>query len=227
MCHICRPHPWHREHNRQGVGTPVHWLRRSLTAYNSGSVTPSDAGGRWRIIMVFPAAIPVCRTAHWGLLGKKSTCYAGYLIVKVQALAASKTVNASQITEDGFQIWLIFFLYVGQHVEKCRCFFRSKIPWLRMNRWINVYFTMTAGRASYLVCKRQDFHIVANRSATGAKTHNQIIDFHFFCSGKEYLYNLAASFWRIYRWLTSYWRGSDFRLSRYGAKTLPLIFIFL
>ena len=115
--------------------------------------------------------------------------------------------------------------YAGEPVEKCRCFFLGKIPWLRMNRWINVYSTMTTGRASYLVCKRQDFHIVANRSATGAKTHNQIIDFHFFCSGKEYLYNLAASFWRIYRWLTSYWRGSDFRLSRYGAKTLPLIFI--
>ena len=66
------------------LAAAVHWLRRSLTAYNSGSVTPSDAGGSWRIIMVFPAAILVCRTAHWGLRGKERTCYAGYSVVKVQ-----------------------------------------------------------------------------------------------------------------------------------------------
>ena len=66
LCHICRPHPWHREHNRQGVGTPVHWLRRSLTAYNSGSVTPSDAGGSWRIIVAFPlAAYGYAKTTQW------------------------------------------------------------------------------------------------------------------------------------------------------------------
>ena len=54
MCHICRPHPWHREHNRQGVGTPVHWLCHDLTDSNRSAVTPSDAGGRWRIIVIFP-----------------------------------------------------------------------------------------------------------------------------------------------------------------------------
>ncbi|MGG6497356.1 UNVERIFIED_CONTAM: hypothetical protein NY603_30990, partial [Bacteroidetes bacterium 56_B9] len=58
-------------------------LRRSLTAYNSGSVTPSDAGGRWRIIVAFPAAIVVSQTSPSGLPEKERTCYAGYSVVKV------------------------------------------------------------------------------------------------------------------------------------------------
>ena len=45
-------------------------LCHDLTDSNRSAVTPSDAGGRWRIIMVFPTEILVCRTAHGGLLGK-------------------------------------------------------------------------------------------------------------------------------------------------------------
>ena len=76
----------------------------------------------------------VSQTSPPGLPGKERTCYAGYSVVKVQTSTGLEPVNASQITEDGFQIYFIFFLYVGEYVEKCRCFFRGKIPWLRMNR---------------------------------------------------------------------------------------------
>ena len=117
--------------------------------------------------------------------------------------------------------------YAGEPVEKCRYFFLGKIPWLRMNRWINVYSTMTTMGSSYLVCKRQDFHIVANRSATGAKTRNQIIDFHFFSSGKEYLYNLAASLWRIYRYSPPIGVALILNYHAMGQKPCPLFFIFI
>ncbi|MFQ7170559.1 MAG: hypothetical protein ACLRTJ_11500, partial [Christensenellales bacterium] len=79
----------------------------SLTAYNSGSVTPSDAGGCWRIIMVFPAAIPVCRTAHWGLPGKECTCYAGYSVVKV--LGNGLYPLKRKTSENGVCRYAIFF----------------------------------------------------------------------------------------------------------------------
>ena len=39
--------------------------------------------------MVFPAAIPVCRTAHWGLPGKECTCYAGYSVVRIDGASGS------------------------------------------------------------------------------------------------------------------------------------------
>ena len=88
----------------------VHWLRRSLTAYNSGSVTPSDAGGCWRIIVLSPTAILVSQTAHWGLLGKKSTCYAGYLIVKVQE--SSPTNAFWRIHQGYFEEFVVSLLVV-------------------------------------------------------------------------------------------------------------------
>ena len=44
----------------------VRWLCQNLTAYNSGSVTPSDAGGSWRIIVAFPlAAYGYAKTTQW------------------------------------------------------------------------------------------------------------------------------------------------------------------
>ena len=48
------------------LAAAVRWLCQNLTAYNSGSVTPSDAGGSWRIIVAFPlAAYGYAKTTQW------------------------------------------------------------------------------------------------------------------------------------------------------------------